>query len=62
MLSRLGLQPWMLRQRAAAIGATSVERLKGIYRMLLDIDVEIKTGIQEPEAALEFLVAKLCQL
>jgi len=62
ILARLGLQPWMLRQRAGAIAATSVERLKSIYRMLLDIDVEIKTGIQDPEAALEFLVAKLCQL
>lgn len=62
ILSRLGLQPWMLRQRTAAIAGNSVEHLKNIYRLLLDTDVEVKTGIQEPEAALEFLVAKLCQL
>ncbi len=39
----------------------SAESLKATYRLLLQTDTEIKTGVQEPEAALEFLVANLCR-
>jgi DNA polymerase-3 subunit delta len=59
--ARLGVPSWMLRQRMTAVRSANGDRLKGIYRMLLDVDVEIKTGVQEPETALEFLAARLCQ-
>lgn len=59
--ARLGIHPWRLGQRMDAVRRTPVDALKAIYRLLLDTDTEIKTGVQEPEAALEFLVARLCR-
>ncbi len=59
--ARLGVYPWRLRQRMEAARRGSAESLKATYRLLLQTDVEIKTGVQEPEAALEFLVASLCR-
>lgn len=58
---RLGVHPWRLRQRMEAARRAPADRLKAIYRLLLQTDVEIKTGVQEDEAALEFLVARLCR-
>lgn len=58
---RLGVHPWRLRQRMEAARRTTTESLKAIYRLFLQTDVEIKTGVQEAEAALEFLVARLCR-
>jgi DNA polymerase-3 subunit delta len=60
LATRLGMPSWMLRPRMGAVRKASSDSLKAIYRMLLDVDVEIKTGVQEPEAALEFLIATLC--
>ncbi len=59
--ARLGVHPWRLSQRMDAARRASADSLKAIYRLLLQTDVEIKTGVQEPEAALEFLVARLCR-
>jgi DNA polymerase-3 subunit delta len=59
--TRLSVPSWMLRQRMGAVRRSDGIALRGIYRTLLDVDVEIKTGVQEPEAALEFLLARLCQ-
>ncbi len=59
--SRLGAHPWRLRQRMDAVRRTPAEGLKATYRLLLQTDTEMKTGVQEPEAALEFLVARLCR-
>jgi DNA polymerase-3 subunit delta len=59
--SRLGIQPWMAERLLGTARGASLEQLKATYRLLLDVDVSIKTGLQEAEAALEFLVAGLCR-
>ncbi|GAB4405252.1 MAG: DNA polymerase III subunit delta [Anaerolineales bacterium] len=59
--TRLKVHPWRLHQRMDAARRGSTESLKATYRLLLQTDTEIKTGVQEPEAALEFLVASLCR-
>lgn len=48
------------RKTAEQAGRYSSERLKEIYRRLLEADVAIKTGRYNDELALDILVAELC--
>lgn len=59
--SRLSIPDWMAERALRSARATSPERLRQAYRLLLDTDVEIKTGLQDADAALEFLIARLCR-
>ncbi len=59
--SRLGIQPWAAERAARNARTLSSEHLLRTYRTFLEVDTAIKTGLQQPEAALEFLVAELCR-
>ncbi len=59
--SRLGLQPWAVERAGRSARSASPENLRETYRTFLEVDTAIKTGLQQPEAALEFLVASLCR-
>lgn len=59
--SRLGVQTWVAERAARNARTLSSERLKRTYHTFLEVDTAIKTGLQQPEAALEFLVAELCR-
>lgn len=59
--SRLGLQPWAVERAERSARSASPEHLRQTYHTFLEVDTAIKTGLQQPEAALEFLVASLCR-
>jgi DNA polymerase-3 subunit delta len=55
----LGIHPFRARKLVAQARGLSGPALARIYRRLLDLDVEMKTGRIPPELALETLVAEL---
>ena len=61
--SRLGIsQDFVMRKTLEQAGRYTPLRLKQVYQQLLEADVAIKTGLYEPELALNILVAELCQI
>ena len=56
---RLSLHPFVADKTGKQAQAFSMAQLEAIYRHLLDIDVQIKTGLTEDVAALDLLVASL---
>ncbi len=60
--SRLGLaSEFALRKTLEQAGRYPWERLKEVYRKLLETDLSIKTGKYDGELALNILIAELCQ-
>ena len=55
----LGLSPFPLRKILEQIRLVALPRLEAMHRRVLETDVAIKTGAQEPAVALELLVAEL---
>jgi DNA polymerase III subunit delta len=59
--SRLGItQDFVIRKTLEQASCYTSARIRQVYQQLLDTDVAIKTGIYEPELALNILVAELC--
>jgi DNA polymerase-3 subunit delta len=59
MVKELGAHPFVLKKSVAQAQRFSLIELKRIYRKLLQLDVEIKTGRVEPEMAIETLIAEI---
>ena len=60
--NRLGLtSEFALHKTLEQAGRHSLERLKEVYRKLLETDLSIKTGKYDGELALSMLIAELCQ-
>ncbi|MEX2161131.1 MAG: DNA polymerase III subunit delta [Anaerolineales bacterium] len=55
----LGIHPYRAEKLAAQARRFSLEALEAIYKRLLDLDEQIKTGEIEPELAMETFVASL---
>ncbi len=55
----MALPPFVARKLADFCQNFTYPELKNIYRYLRDLDLDIKTGRVEPEAALEILIAKI---
>jgi len=61
MQKRLGLaNEYAFRKTLEQAGGHSMERMKRLYRCLLETDLSIKTGKYDSELALTMLVAELC--
>ncbi len=58
----LDLNPRTLQRLMPIAGRIVEERLDEAYRRLLEADRAMKTGAQDPEAALELVVGRLCAL
>lgn len=58
--SKLGLAPFPLRKTLEQAQRYPLERLKAVYRKLLEADLSIKTGKFEGGLALNLLIAELC--
>ncbi len=58
--SKLGLAPFPLRKTLEQAQRYPLERLKAVYRKLLEADLAIKTGKFEGGLALNLLIAELC--
>lgn len=61
MPSALGIKPFEADKLSRLGRGFSVEQLEGIYRLLLDYDIRMKTGRIEPALALDLLVAGLAK-
>ncbi len=61
MQRRLGLpNEYAFRKTLEQAGGHSMERMRRLYRRLLETDLSIKTGQYDSELALTMLVAELC--
>jgi len=58
---RLGLAEFALRKTLEQADRYPWERIKEVYRRVLETDLSIKTGKYDGELALDILVAELCQ-
>jgi DNA polymerase-3 subunit delta len=56
-ISASGLNPFVARKSQALVGKFTFEELKKIYQKIFLIDYETKTGKNDPETALDLLVA-----
>jgi DNA polymerase-3 subunit delta len=56
----LGMKPYAAEKAMQSVEKFSLPALEAIYRRLLEVDIEIKTGQVEAETALDLLVARLC--
>lgn len=56
--STIGLHPFVVKKSTFLARRFTLEKLKSLYRYLLDIDLAIKTGRIEPRVALDLLVAE----
>ena len=60
--SRLGInQEFLLRKTLEQASRYTELRLKQVFQKMLDTDIAIKTGIYDPELAINMLIAELCQ-
>lgn len=57
----LNLHPYVVEKAMRQGQNLSFQTLEAAYRRLLAADVAIKTGAQEPEAALDLLVVEICE-
>lgn len=57
--NQLGMHPYRAEKLAAQSRRFPMATLEAIYRHLLDLDEQVKTGDLEPELAMEMLVASL---
>lgn len=57
----LGLHPFSVKKSLAVLRGFTMERLKAIYRQLLEIDIKTKTGQGELPVLLDWLVADVCR-
>jgi DNA polymerase-3 subunit delta len=55
----MGVHPFVAKKLNSQASYYSAELLEDIYRRLLEVDLEIKTGQTDPELALEMLIALL---
>jgi DNA polymerase-3 subunit delta len=56
----LGIHPYVAKMNFESARQFSLTALEAIYRRLLEVDTEIKTGQVEAETALDLLVARWC--
>lgn len=56
----LGLHPFVVKKSIAVLRGFSMDKLKEIYRQLLDIDIKQKTSSSDLKTLLDFLVVKIC--
>ena len=59
IVKKSGLHPFVVKKSIYMTNKFSIEQLKEIYKKILKIDFEIKTGKIDPEVALEIFVAKI---
>jgi DNA polymerase-3 subunit delta len=57
--NQLGMHPYRAEKLASQSRRFPMATLEAIYRRLLDLDEQVKTGDMEPELAMEMLVASL---
>jgi len=61
LAKKAGLSPYAAGKAIALARKIDVERLKDLYTMAVDCELDIKTGKAKPEELLEGLVIRLCQ-
>lgn len=59
--SRLGLHPFVAQKAILAARKFSLNELKKIYGLLLNIDIKIKTSQDDPRVLFDLLVMKVCE-
>ena len=59
--SRLGLYPFVAQKAILAARKFTMDELKNIYRLLLEIDIKIKIAHDDPRTLFDLLIMKICQ-
>ncbi len=62
MARELGLHPYVVEKALRQALSLSFPTLERMHRLLLEADLAIKTGAQNPETALDLLVVEACRL
>jgi len=56
---KTGLHPYVVKKTYPQAQKFSLSELKKIYQKIFDVDLAIKTGKTDPEAAIDFLIAEI---
>jgi DNA polymerase-3 subunit delta len=62
MARELGFHPYVVEKALRQAASLSFPVLEQMHRLLLEADLAIKTGAQDPETALDLLVVEVCRL
>lgn len=60
LAQKLGLHPFVVKKTLPFVRNYNMEKLKIIYKQLLDMDVQTKTGYGDSKLLLDLLVGKIC--
>ncbi len=60
LLKKSGMHPFVHQKTLAQLKNFSFEKLKKIYKLILDTDITIKTGEKEEGLAIDLLITKIC--
>jgi len=60
VIKKTGIHPFVFQKTSSQIKNFTLEQLKEIYRLILQTDIDIKTGKKEEKLALDLLVIKIC--
>jgi len=58
LAKQLGLHPFVVKKSLPVVKRFTLARLKGVYEMLLDIDIKTKTGVESQRTLLDMFVAR----
>jgi len=60
LLEEVKLHPYVIKKSYSQAQKFKIEELKKIYQKIFQVDLAIKTGKVEPEAALDIFIAEIC--
>lgn len=62
LAKKLGLHPFVVKKSLPLVRRYNMEELKNVYKQLLDLDIQIKTGQGKQEMLLDVFVGRVCSL
>jgi DNA polymerase III subunit delta len=62
MAKKLGIHPFVVKKSFPFVQRYDMERLKNIYKQLLEFDIQTKTGQGDPLVLLDVFVGKICKV
>ena len=61
LAKKIGVHPYVVKKTLSFVRNYNMDKLKHIYKQLLEMDIQTKTGYGDGKLLLDLLVGKICQ-
>lgn len=61
LAQKLGIHPFVVKKTLPFVRNYNMEKLKSVYKQLLEMDIQTKTGYGDSKVLLDLLVGKICR-